>query len=258
MYNDSPEYWDSVANKEPTSRNGVPEKYTQAQCLTAFRLGLKQLPWDKTVISILKTDLWTEGVVRSREVLNHAVELAEDKGFYVDAYGMDISKEICERAVHLGVRANIRQGDIRCLPYLDRFFNIILDVSTIDHMPFSDAKIALGEYYRCLKPDGVLVLMFAHDSGRIDREGDPNKLVDYFPFRIMDVKRELEGDRYKIKGEYAVHFLNIYPMSRPMALGMKLGFAKAIAAVFGTFEFTPLSKILKKYAPMYVMIAVKR
>lgn len=255
-YECTPEYWDSVASGEPISKQGVPERYTQAQCLKAFELGLRQIPWHKTVIRFLKTDLWTEGVVRSREVLGHALDIAHKQRFIVEAYGIDISKEVCDRAMKLdyGAIADIRQRDIRDTGFPDNFFDLILDVSTIDHLRFSEAKKALAEYTRCLVSGGVLVLMFAHDSGRMDREGDHR--IDYFPFNVAEVRRDLAG--YSVKGEYAVHFLNIYPMSRPMALGMKLGFSRLIAWLFSWFEFTPFSKILKRYAPLYVIIGVKK
>lgn len=256
QYECSSDYWDMIAVKEYIGIAGISEKYTQAQCLTAFKLGLGQLPWYKTAITMLKTDLWTEGIVRSREVLNHAVELAEQERFFVDSYGIDISKEICNRAVKHGTRAKIRQGDIRCLPYLNEYFDLILDVSTIDHIPFSEAKVALSEYYRCLRTNGVLVIMFAHDRCAIDTSKDCDKMKDCFPFSVNEVRSELSG--FNIKGEYAIHFLNLPPAGRILQLGEMLHVPFLVTKLFKAFEFTPLSKFISGIAPLYVIIGVKK
>jgi SAM-dependent methyltransferase len=248
------DYWDKVAMNQADTKQGISEKYTQDQCLAAFRLGLRYAKGKN--LFLLKTDLWTEGVIRSREVLNHAIYLAWQKGYQARAYGIDISPIICTKAINNLTLAEVKQGDIRHLEYPGGFFDMILDVSTIDHMAFSEACIALSEYKRCLAHDGVLVLMFAHDRGAIDRSHDPEKLKDYFPFLIEDIKQQLSD--FKIKGEYAVHYLNVLPAGHALELGKICHLASLVVKLFKLFEYSFLSKYAKGIAPLYVIIAVEK
>jgi len=248
-------HWDKMAIKEPVTQAGIPEKYTQAQCLTAFKLGLANL--SKGRIRILKTDLWTEGIVRSREVLNHAVELSEREGYKVEAHGIDISLLACNQAINYLTRATIKQGDIRNLDYASCFFDLILDISTIDHVPYSDAQTALAEYARCLKPKGVLVLMFAHTGSTFDSMRPVTGIRDYYTFPVSDIRKNLQH-RFAIKGEYAVHFLNIPPVSIIASLCSKVRLQSQVSKLFGLLEYTPVSKLFKHFAPMYIIIAQRK
>lgn len=51
-------------------------------------------------------------------------------------------------------------GDIRELPYEDSYFDVVVDLSTIDHIPPEDLPKTLTGYARVLKEKGKL-LMFA-------------------------------------------------------------------------------------------------
>ena len=252
-YDCTSEYWDTVAKRERDRVPGVSEHYTQRQCLKAFSLGLDYLK-DTKVITMLKTDLWTEGIVRSREVLAHAVHLAEKRGFLVNAYGQDISLEICHMAIEHGTPAIIEQGDIRQIHAPNGFFNLILDVSTIDHLPFSQAIDAFREYTRCLRAGGILVLMFAHDRDAISKTNDHRQ--DYFPFSISDVREQLED--FDIKREHAIHFLNILPAGILLDIGKRYHIGSLVTKAFSIFEYTPLSRFMKGIAPMYLMIGVRK
>lgn len=254
-YKCNPTHWDDIARKEPITPAGIPEKYTQAQCLTAFRLGLSHIK--NRQIRILKTDLWTEGIVRSREVLDHAIHITVQKGYTIEAHGIDISDEICQKAIEHGTRALIKQGDIRYLPYPSEFFDLILDVSTIDHIPFSEAEVALLEYNRCLKGNGVLVLMFAHNETTLSKIRPATGIKDYFTFPIHNVKNKLLCN-FNIKGEYAIHFLNTPTIPLLFNLSQKLKLQPLTFKLFKVFEYTPMSKYFKGFAPMYVMIAKKK
>lgn len=222
-----PSYWDRTAQAEPQAG---PDLYTQAQCVTAFKRGLKYLP--NGHVRLLKTDLWTEGVATQREVLQTVVRYGWTVGYHIEAHGIDISRVTCARAG--GV-----QADIRALPFR-QCFDMILDVSTIDHVKLGDALGVISEYYRCLKPHGVLVLIFAHRGGTLPGgEG-------YFIFPVRCIKGWTQI-RFTILEEYAIHMMN----TRPVA------YLRPLAGFFQWLEFTPLSKHLKGIAPLYVMIARK-
>lgn len=77
---------------------------------------------------------------------------------------------------------NVIEGDIREMPYQDESFDVVMDLSTLDHIPFGDTKKALSEYRRVLKKDGDLLLIswtdgdtqhsdaYYHSYDRIDKE----------------------------------------------------------------------------------------
>jgi SAM-dependent methyltransferase len=49
-------------------------------------------------------------------------------------------------------------GDIRKIPFRNNRFDLILDLSTLDHIPFSDVPTALAEYARVLNDKGEVLL----------------------------------------------------------------------------------------------------
>lgn len=102
---------------------------------------------------VLKTDLWNESVSVEREVLayyNGSVQV-----------GTDISGVVCRGAYGRNNRMFVSQGDIRNLPFRDGAFDVILDISTIDHVSEADAVKVIAEYQRLLAAGGVLFLMYA-------------------------------------------------------------------------------------------------
>jgi SAM-dependent methyltransferase len=54
---------------------------------------------------------------------------------------------------------NIWHGDIRRMPFPAANFDVLLDLSTIDHIDSVEVPLALDEYKRVLKPGGDLVLV---------------------------------------------------------------------------------------------------
>jgi hypothetical protein len=53
----------------------------------------------------------------------------------------------------------IRQGDIRKIPYNNCTLDVVLDLSTLDHIPPEDVAKAIREYHRILKDKGKLFLV---------------------------------------------------------------------------------------------------
>jgi SAM-dependent methyltransferase len=97
---------------------------------------------------ILKTDLWNEA--------------KKDDRFFVDAngqrVGIDLSNSICKMTkARYADAIPLAQGSIDALPFLSGSFDIIWDISTIDH--FGDPEKVLKEYNRVLKPGGVLLMI---------------------------------------------------------------------------------------------------
>lgn len=257
-YECSAEYWDGVSREQVVGKAGWPERYTRAQCLGVARRGLDMTP-TRTQLRVLKTDLWTEGVHRTREVL-HSMECLT---FFwrpetscpqvVQGYGIDVSAATCRRTRQHKEYPRIAQADIRALPFKPESFDMIYDLSTIDHVPLHDALATITGYWGCLAEGGVLILMFAHSEGVMWRaSGD-----GYYTFPIWLLRDYLNAG-FAVREEYAVHFLNIKPGVYLMQMAGRLGLQKALVKLVGHMEFTWLSRLLKKWAPMYVIIAKKQ
>jgi len=99
-------------------------------------------------IRILKTDLWNE----AKKNETFFIHRKEDK------VGIDVSMKICclAKAAHPDIP--IVRGTIGDLPFLNNSFDLIWDISTIDH--FNNPEKVIKEYYQALTPGGALLLVF--------------------------------------------------------------------------------------------------
>ena len=133
------------------------KKYGKAHLELYYQIRIRNLEWLTSMSSsllpgnthprILKTDLWDEA--------------KKDGRFFVDAdgpkVGIDISSKICEMTrSRYGDRISIIQGSIEALPFQSDRFDILWDISTIDHS--DNPEQAIKEYGRVLKPGGVLLM----------------------------------------------------------------------------------------------------
>lgn len=125
---------------------------------------------------ILKTDCYNEGY-RDRIADGNTVLL-------------EYKREHIDMALSLHPELNIVQGDIRELPFRRQEFDLIIDLSTIDHIPPKDIPQVVNEYDRVLKPGGkiLLVAWFSEVAGASD-EWNPDM---QFYFRYGKTKDLLE------------------------------------------------------------------
>ena len=255
-YRCTPTYWDSEADREVGEhgflmKRGVPERYTQRSCVSAAMLGLGHITPRPQHIKILKTDLWTEGVVRSREVLDATIARIRARRIKVSGYGIDIAPLTCEMASEC-MRSNVAVADIRKLPFKDSSFDMVLDISTIDHVPLDDALGVIGQYRRVLRTGGVLIAMFAHEGGIMWRATGNG----YYNFPIKAIREKLNFPcGFRVKGEYGVHALNVKPMAYPMSAAIRLKMGGPFSRVWGLIEYSRLSRYMKGMVPMYCIIA---
>lgn len=78
---------------------------------------------------------------------------------------IDIDNEIISEAKEKYPHLIIRHQDIRCLELENSSVDIIMDFSTIDHIP--DYQVALNEYKRVLVKNGrLLVIVWLDDEAR--------------------------------------------------------------------------------------------
>jgi|YNPNPStandDraft_1061719.scaffolds.fasta_scaffold67392_1 SAM-dependent methyltransferase len=152
--------WDKIAEKAIKSNRKNPignEKdnfyLTEAYVYLAKRV-LDYIK--KRKIRLLKTDLWNEAVYKNGSILREI--FFKDKK--IELFGIDISEKICQRAKKIDNSIKISKGDIRSLPFSGEFFDVVLDLSTIDHIPEENVSRAINEYRRVLKKKGLLLLVF--------------------------------------------------------------------------------------------------
>lgn len=102
--------------------------------------------------AVLKTDLYNESAPAKW------VDSIADKIPDVQMTAVEIDPVVVQTARSLHPNMDFRVGDIRKLEFPDATFDIILELSTIDHVCPEDAEKAMGEYRRVLKRDGIMLL----------------------------------------------------------------------------------------------------
>ena len=114
----------------------------------------------KSKQKVLKTDLWNEGVQPRRALLGRAITGEKDLQ-EPELFGMDLSVQTCEMAKErLSDRVMIVCASITHLPFRAQGFDLITDVSTIDHIPPSYTQRTLAQYDNMLINGGMLIIIF--------------------------------------------------------------------------------------------------
>lgn len=105
----------------------------------------------RPVARLLKTDLFDEAVSDGLyTVLAAAAE---------HVTGVDVSVGIAEMAGRRHSALSTQAADVRCLPFNDCSFDIVVSISTLDHFESrEDIGDALREITRVLRPGGQLLL----------------------------------------------------------------------------------------------------
>jgi len=78
-----------------------------------------------------------------------------------ETYGIDFNHRMVDIARRnlkkIGVRADLRQADVRALPFENSFFDSV--VNTMAFSGYPSGRLAMTEFSRVLKPGGKLVLL---------------------------------------------------------------------------------------------------
>lgn len=239
--------WDAVAQGflESGAAN-KDEYYLKKAYAKAVKTGFKHVGPGE--INLLKVDLWNEGIMPGRDLLADC-----QKNKKINVFGMDFSKVVCSAAKSRLKRVHIAQADIRNMPFANNSFDLLLDISTIDHVPWLQAKKALQEYSRVLGNNGVLVLVFWYDCFAVrhirhDREND----LQYF-FQLKEAKAEIKK-RFEVLEEYCIHSLSAVP-KRFSPKKWPSWFLDLLLAL----EFSVLSRLLlKELSGLYVLVGKKK
>ncbi len=100
----------------------------------------------------LKLDLWNEGGRKG----------IFDIGFFktFDVIGMDIAEVACAKAKKENPWMTLFNGIVELLPFKDKSIDVILDISTSDHVPFDAYCKLIRDYSRVLNEKGELLMIF--------------------------------------------------------------------------------------------------
>jgi SAM-dependent methyltransferase len=128
------------------------------------------LPWKKTLKRIVVRNLY-------RTLMEYAIQYAGDAKWLLrtdlwleclgiddlvtgvrglEFCGVDISDGSCSGAKP--IMPDSAQASIVKLPIKSENFDVVIDVSTIDHIRHPQVPSVIGEYARVLRPKGILLL----------------------------------------------------------------------------------------------------
>jgi len=157
---------------------------------------------------VLKLDLWNEAYMLP--ILSKAY------GVGMQIYGIDISKEVVEKAHDRFEALNIPHhfviADMRVLPFEDNFFDYIWTMGTLEHVP--DPEKSIRDMYRILKPGGraIIGIPYKYDPfGCAFAVWLGNKL-DILPygeelvFTWPQMKKLVQAAPFKIVGRSGAYF----------------------------------------------------
>jgi SAM-dependent methyltransferase len=139
---------------------------------------------------VLKTDLYNEerdlpikgGIACNLVAANvEAIEYDEQRVFK--------AREVC---AGMNFVENFRKGDIRFLPYNEGAFDVVLDLSTIDHLLPEMLPGVIAGYANVLKPGGSLLLVSWCDPAfKAEKITNYSPTTQYYLSTPM-IKEELE------------------------------------------------------------------
>lgn len=72
-------------------------------------------------------------------------------------FGVDVSEYALQSCRQHGL--DVAQASVTALPFPGEQFDAITSMDVIEHLPIDDGLAALGEYYRCLRPGGRLIVV---------------------------------------------------------------------------------------------------
>jgi len=160
-------------SEEPHDQNAFTKTFDQAYTRLArvYDTAVKLLPiwkaWLRPALPPLKGPRVLEVSFGTGYLMTEYGNRFEVHGLDLNARMIAIARANLQRA---GVRATLCRGTVEALPYRTDSFDCVL--STMAFSGYPDARKALGELLRVLKPAGRLVLIdinYPADGNRLER-----------------------------------------------------------------------------------------
>jgi len=80
------------------------------------------------------------------------------ENFESELYGIDLSDGMLNIAKNNLTKTSLIKGDYRHIPFRENSFDGILNIASLVHLPHNEKLNALAEFYRVLKPEGILYI----------------------------------------------------------------------------------------------------
>ncbi len=267
MAAETTELWNEAAKN--AQREHVRGKFLTKLFLIPIEKGIKQRRASlakegkqKQELRILKVDCWNEGIDLERNILAHLQEGNK-------LYAMDLAHETCLMAKKNTKNIFVNNGSIEMIPFKDCSFDLLLDLSTSDHLPKEKLPQVFQEYNRVLEKKGIVILVFdwwgivwklymfyleklrGHDDYFFKDSTVPSRYIH--PIALM--KKAARKNGFRIKNEYCIDYTGWMwnRVTKPfwMRLSEK-GYDKILK-----LEYSRISKYLRVFAKQYVLILEK-
>jgi len=256
---DTLKVWDHVAPsfRRRTVKSGIPFKDLAYQMIYTHLIRetiSNELSKDPT---ILKTDLWNEGIEVGRDLASGICGGVAD----LQLVGTDISTYVCRSAFmatdglfHV-VRATL------LFPPFREVFDMILDPSTVDHMPARLREIWIISEHSLLKDNGILIISFDcrfNLFNELYHRAFTRKLYPEWTLAPNEVRGLLTQLGFRIIREHALFIPGLFfgthkswfPLSRSLTRKGVFEFGRRV-------ELSAWSRFLSFLAPQYVIVARK-
>jgi cyclopropane fatty-acyl-phospholipid synthase-like methyltransferase len=162
---------------------------------------------------ILKTDLWNEGVGVGRNIASNIPHMSE-----VNVLGLEMSRSMCEYARKVMSRdIQIVRGSLLAPPFRSGF-DLIADISTIDHVPESLRFRWMSNEASLLKINGLQLIAFDCRFSIFTEMYHRMCTRRFYPewtLHPSTVRSQLESAGFTVMEEHAVFLLGLFfPLGR--------------------------------------------
>lgn len=131
--------------------DGVAEIYDKAN------LNFKDTHYQRFSEAVKHLDVKPKGkILNIWSRTGNAIPFLREKFPGVEIINMEVSGKFIEIARHKFPQENFLKTDLEKLPFQNDFFDAVLSLETLEHTP--KPIVLLKEFYRALKPKGVLVM----------------------------------------------------------------------------------------------------
>ena len=116
-----------------------------------------------TIIQLLKKYLTKKSGNKILDAGCGTGSLVKKLNKFGQVWGIDTSEEALRFAKKNGIK-NISKASVTKIPFKDNYFDIITSIDVLYHQQVKDDQKALREFFRILKPGGILIIKNpAHD-----------------------------------------------------------------------------------------------
>jgi hypothetical protein len=214
----------------------------------------KELSQDPTV---LKTDLWNEGIEIGRDLASEICHETAD----LTLVGTDISTYVCKTALTATDRLFHVVRTTLLFPPFRKVFDMIVDPSTVDHMPTRLREIWINAECSLLKENGVLIISFdckLNLFNELYHRLFTRKLYPEWTLTPSEVRALLTRLGFRVIREHALFIPGLFfgthrpwfPLARTITRKGVFEFGRRV-------ELSAGSKFLSFLAPQYVIVARK-